>query len=94
MFVKSDLVQTFATANKNGDTFLKKEVIISKIGELFAKDRPDIIKLINDRQVSVSAKDSDETIVNTLIEQIKRSELVAENVIKMVLKKDQKTDSF
>lgn len=94
MFVKSDLVQTFASANKSGDSFLKKEVIISKIGELLAKDRPDIIKLINSRQISVNAKDSDETIINTLMEQIKRSDDVSEGVIKMILKKDQKSDSF
>lgn len=94
MFITSSIIDVFSSATKSKDDFLKEEVLVSKIGETLAKDRPDLFKLLQERQISVNQKDTDNVIVSNILEQITRSDDFAQNFMKFLLSKEQKGEGF
>lgn len=94
MFIKSNIIETFNSSVKNNDEFIRREVLMSKIGELFVKDRPDITALLKKRQIVIGAKETDLQIVSKMLDQISRSDDFASDLMKLLLRKDGKDANY
>lgn len=94
MFIKSNIIETFNSSIKNNDEFIRREVLMSKIGELFVKDRPDITALLKKRQIVIGEKETDLQIVSKMLDQISRSDDFASDLMKLLLRKDGKDASY
>lgn len=94
MFIKTQIVEGFKSSIKNNDEFLRREILLSKIGELFVKDRPDLIKLLAKREIKIDSKQKDSVLAKILIEQIGRSDEFCEELMKVLLRKEGKKDSY
>lgn len=94
MFIKSDIEKVFSNAETSKDEFLKKEIIISSLGELLLKDKPDIVALLKERQINVKSTDKDLSVVVYMIEQIRRSDDFTRKISRLILQKDGKSDSY
>lgn len=94
MFVNTDLVNTFTSANESKDDFLKSQSLITKLGELILKDRPDVVSLLKKRQIKISGKESDNIVLSMMMEQILRSDDFASDLFVLLLKKEQKSEAF
>jgi len=94
MFVKSDIEKAFESANKSKDDFLKKEILISSIGELLLKDKPDLVSLLNERNIATKTSDSDDIVVFKVLEQCNRSKDFCKKLMELILEKDGKSKSF
>jgi len=94
MFIKTQIVEGFKSSIKNNDEFLRREILLSKIGELFVKDRPDLVKLLAKREIKIDSKQKDSAIAKIMIEQIGRSDEFCEELMKTLLRKEGKKDSY
>ena len=92
MYVSSNIERIFEASKKSKDSFIIRECVLSKLGEMLAKDKVDIIKSLRDRQLQVS-KTGDNFILSLMLEQMKRSDDYCETLAKMLLRKDGTIDS-
>jgi len=94
MFVKTDISKAFSAADISKDTFLKKEALISKLGEMIVKDKVDLEKLLVSRKVVLTGKETELALITHLLEQVNRSEDFAKELMTLILKKDQKSSDY
>jgi len=92
MYVSSNIETIFEASKKSKDSFIIRECVLSKLGEMLAKDKVDLIKSLRDRQLQVS-KTGDNFILSLMLEQMKRSDDYCETLAKMLLRKDGTIDS-
>lgn len=92
MFIGCKLVDVYngaTSGRKSGyDKFLVRECLMSKIGELLAKDKTEIYRLLSEKQVALPSKVNDRILTEILFDQIRRDKDFANSVIKVMLKKD------
>jgi len=94
MFIESNLHNNWLNADASKDVFLKEEALISKLGELFIKDKKDVIDLLAQRGIPSDIKESDISIIGKMVEQITRSKDFANNLVALLFLKDGKTEKY
>lgn len=91
MYVSSNIETIYEASKKSKDSFIIRECVLSKLGEMLAKDKVDIIKSLRDRQLDIP-KNGDSFVISVMLEQMKRSDDYCETLAKMLLKKDGASD--
>lgn len=91
MYISTTIENIYVASKKSKDKFILKECVLSKLGELLAKDKADLITYLRGRELTFT-KTTDKFILDLLFEQMKRSDNVCGDVAKMILKKDGVTD--
>jgi hypothetical protein len=61
---------------------------MSKMGELLAKDRADLVKSLQKRGININPKSNDNILLEVVFDQIRRSEDYATEIVRMMLKKE------
>ena len=93
MFISSKLSEIWNSSHgqkgaDGNDTFLIRECLMSKMGELLAKDRADLIKSLQKRGININPKANDNVLLEVVLDQIRRSEDYATEIVRMMLKKE------
>lgn len=93
MFISSKLSDIWNSSHgqkgaDGNDTFLVRECLMSKMGELLAKDRADLTKSLHTRGIKINPKASDNVLLEVVFDQIRRSDDYATEIVRMMLKKD------
>jgi len=61
---------------------------MSKMGELLAKDRADLVKSLQKRGININPKSNDNILLDVVFDQIRRSEDYVTEIVRMLLKKE------
>lgn len=93
MFVSSKLSEIWNSSSgqksaDGNDTFLIRECLMSKMGELLAKDRADLIKSLRSRGIKINPKANDNVLLEVVFDQIRRSDDYGNEIVRMMLKKE------
>src|SRR5574344_2127884 len=93
MFISSKLSEIWNSSHgqkgaDGNDTFLVRECLMSKMGELLAKDRADLTKSLHTRGIKINPKANDNVLLEVVFDQIRRSDDYATEIVRMMLKKD------
>lgn len=93
MFISSKLSDIWNSSHgtkgaDGNDTFLVRECLMSKMGELLAKDRADLVKSLHERGIKINSKANDNVLLEIVFDQIRRSEDYATEIVRMMLKKE------
>lgn len=93
MFISSKLSEIWNSSHgqkgaDGNDTFLIRECLMSKMGELLAKDRADLIKSLRSRGININPKANDNVLLEVVLDQIRRSDDYGKEIVRMMLKKD------
>lgn len=93
MFISSKLSEIWNSSHgqkgaDGDDTFLVRECLMSKMGELLAKDRADLVKSLQKRGININPKSNDNILLDVVFDQIRRSEDYATEIVRMLLKKE------
>ena len=93
MFISSKLSEIWNSSHgtkgaDGNDTFLVRECLMSKMGELLTRDRADLIKSLQKRGISINPKSNDNILLEIVFDQIRRSEDYATEIVRMMLKKE------
>jgi hypothetical protein len=74
-------------ADGSRDTFMKTQLVVSKIGECIAKDKPDILRLLKNRGVNLSMQTKDDKYIQAIIDQGRRSAQFRTDLAKLMFEK-------